>query len=464
MIKQLKSKLSQSALEHEYAGIDQDGVYLPKSLKMLSGEDLRTALRGVQCAWQRTTMGKGIYSTDSVTTDACTHKEFLEFLVLVWLRRFNFVLAQHLNPIFVRVSKSQNFCLGYVDYSKFEIESELGQTAFNCVYSELTFDRAEFRVIKDGYVQFVNHLIALGLNTKSIVRECTNGLQIVKDIPKSSDPISNAHNVRLRSGIDIMKNPSSIELPVKMMSLTEVIDFFSHYLMYGIKGVSKDKFRFKGLLFNLNYLLEIVLRCSLRSLYSDYSLQTEVFKDDEINEIQVIRNGQVVRYRNMRPDCQGVFSEFHPSVPKKLAKDFKNSIYLFDAKHKVLVKDQQVEDTKRNDLYQIVSYARTHNNRLSLQSFYGLVCLDEVTGIVPYGDILQGRYIRFGSDSNALTNKIIYDENEFDIFQIPINFAQLLFDVGSVATNEEVDKIFFLFGVELLSSIQETKTALRSAA
>jgi len=65
-------------LESEFTGIDQNGIYRPKSAKDLSGNDLSFTLKGICRAWAKANTSRGIFLTQPVPLDSQENKEFFE--------------------------------------------------------------------------------------------------------------------------------------------------------------------------------------------------------------------------------------------------------------------------------------------------------------------------------------------------------------------------------------------------
>jgi len=453
----LERRLSQFR-RSEFTGIDSSDVYYPKSIPKLRGPALRYALSGIIRAWSTSNTSSGIYMSDSTTLDSSANPEFYEFLLYFWLLRFNSLSAAYLLPIFKSKSEYREFIVGKVDFPRYELEAcSRTQLGFFCEYNNLSFDLPYYRVIKDGYRDLLRRLNKNDLLISGVFRLIYQGLQLVNRVPHSNDFIRNAMVVREKA------DPQGriIGLPQKVLPLSELIQFFSAYILKEDRGVSPGISFMQGILFNLNYLMEYILRRSLRSTYSNFEIQKNLFSGGAINKVHFRQQGNIANLGSMRPDCKGVFSKFNDWIPASLQTFFEGKIYIFDAKHKVFSSNDELERIGRDDLYQIISYSATHNNLEARQGIYGLVGLETESTLELDDNFKMREYIKLDPRSKTGVVLVESDKRTTEVLQIPFRFGQFLHDLGKVGeTNQEL--IYQRAGINLLQAVFQALRPLRS--
>ena len=233
----------------------------------------------------------------------------------------------------------------------------------------------------------------------------------------------------------------------------EIVDFFSRYILNGLNGINGGKSGFDGLLFNLNDLFELILRKSLSSLYKG-NKEKSYFRDGAINSIVVERSIGKKSYKSMIPDCLGIFENLKDEYRAKFSDNFEGKVYIIDAKHKMYFKDGQLEDISRSDFYQITSYGRTYNNAESLNAIYSLVGIQEEREVLEDKSFSSREYVRINGNVPGSVAKIYFNDECFEILQVSLKFAQVLYDLAT-SDDTEKEKIYSRIGECLLDAYSE---------
>lgn len=447
----------------EYVGIDQYGPIPAKCLSFLTDEEQQRALIGIAKLWGDLFKGsrKGVSYTRAVQYCRSTDDFMYQVIIGMWLKYFNHQLLKFLLPSFVSKNERRNSVCGYVDFVSFETEALAGRIPvdFNCRINDLSFSLAELRVIRDGYEILPRLLQRLRLDTiESVRHELRYGFDLLSRVPRSVAPADNAASVlsRLRRRGDLFK---LVDLSQKYIGLEQIIIFFAELIINSEANLRGNVSGLPGVVFNMNYLLELVLKKAMESVGG--TADPTIFIDGRINQIRSFEftsEGRVKwSSRFMQPDCFGRFSSLEQLQTIKLEKLFQH-IYIFDAKHKFFSKSESPSSVSRADFYQLVSYAGTHYGRGTLPAHYALVGLEREVCIdkAPYEG--WGRYIDLpggeGMCKLAVT-KIEYgaESGATEVGQIPMRFAQFLYDIGSAASKAETNEIFYRLGRELVRSI-----------
>lgn len=227
----------------------------------------------------------------------------------------------------------------------------------------------------------------------------------------------------------------------------------------------KSKVKTKGLVFNLNRPFEMILRKACEEFYHD---KTPEFLHDKItNFSKVISKKGNSKGLQMEPDCWFVVG---------------NTEVILDAKHKVFIKDGfDDEDNdnnnsnlkfKREDMYQIISYAVARPNRKRYNGVYGLVGLvleDGNSNSINDGNYVPENFHEIVTVVNTLDIAFDDSENmtsngEIQIQLISVKFGQFLKDLGiyinhkrngcvgndiTIPNEDAINKKFFELGAQL---------------
>jgi 5-methylcytosine-specific restriction endonuclease McrBC regulatory subunit McrC len=440
-------------LETEFTGIDQNGIYRPKSAKDLSGTDLSFTLKGICRAWSKANTSRGIYLTKPVQLDVSENKEFFEFLLFFWLQRFNNLMANHLLPVFKPFRESLPFAVGRVDLVALEAKMERSTFQFDCDFSNVSSDVDVLRILKDGYIEVLRRASSMTATEGEILALVGRGLQILKNVPSSKNPVSNALKVRWKIR-DVGMAGSHL---ARLAPLIEAVTFFSNYIPSTQEGLLAKKGNVQGVLFNMNYLLEYVVRRAIRTLYSDLEPQKKEFANGQINRI-VVRNGDRKKSKHMNPDCVGIFSRVNTDLPAKVINFINDKVYIFDAKHKTIGDSRSTQaGFGRDDFYQLVAYSSTHSNSGKREGIYGLIGIESESSFLNDKNWALRRYVTGGREKTTAILNISFDQRNLDLVQIPIRFGQFLYDLGRIEEDQS-DLLYKALGISIIEEACELLT------
>jgi hypothetical protein len=439
-----------AVLKSDFAGIDSSGVYYPKSIKNLRGLELQFALKGMLNAWIIAQTNTGIIRTEKIKLDGSKYSEFYSFLLLYWIRRFNLEIAAFLAPEFREHESKQMFLKGRVDLVKLFCSEFKGAELITGRYNDLSFDFDHLKVLKDGYRDLLAKINVDEPLARDLFNLTCQGLDLLRAVPSSDNPKVNA----LRLYNNFISGHGKEVLPPKAENLYDAIQFFSKSITKNTTEALPSDGELEGLLFNLNYLLEYIVRKALRSTYSDLKTQERLFANDQINNIRVVRGNGSLSRRQMKPDCLGVFANMNPHLSDEIRNFFESKIYIFDAKHKIIGGDDDAIELSRSDFYQIISYSTTHFNPDARNGVYGLVGLEAEQSICSDDHYSSRNYIGLGKASVSALVRIESDQQSVEVANLGFKFGQFLYDLGrSPETNH--DAIYGKLGENILNAVME---------
>ena len=444
----------------EYVGIDSSGTIPAKSLEFLVGPDRKIALVGVAKLWGAlfNERANSIITTSSVELSPESDSGLAEILVAIWLKQFNKLLQQHLHPVFISTKERRSSVSGQVDYIDFETRMTHGEVPndFDCRTINLTFSIPELKVIRDAYDILPNILSRVGLQIiPEVRRELMLGAELVRPIPTSSSPMSNALSL-LRSRRVYKEKSYFIDLAQKLRNLNDVVSFCVDLVVNGLTNPKSKILGMPGVVFNLNYLLEMILREAMLSVGGSKSPQ--VFLGNRINNIEFHclekPGASLLGRRFMQPDCFGLLQN-HQELKEYNCSDLMDHIYIMDAKHKFFAMQGSAARVSREDFYQLVAYASTHYGKSDHRSLYAFIGLDSEISVVRNLENVTGRYVDFGAGKVSV-NRIEFGNSKgpLDIIQIPIKFGQFLYDIGRASQMLDVKKVIKYLGRDLLVSLK----------
>lgn len=218
----------------------------------------------------------------------------------------------------------------------------------------------------------------------------------------------------------------------KVYNELKVISYFLLYNQIGYMGADSKSIKINGIMLNLNRVFEKLLCEALTA--------TSCFKKDNerLNEVYLIDNSgsQPSNFR-MRPDCRG-FVNF----------ENQNFYLLLDAKHKIMSSDldeNNIEDKiNRADLYQMVTYVKTMENRK-----------EETEQTIA---VLVGLNYEVGDENDLISAvpaiDIRFDNENIEILRISMNFGLAMKKFGSSLRNQQSrSEVLSELGNEMLKAI-----------
>lgn len=423
---------SDTVLSTEWCGITPNGEIPPKSFEWFEHDSdaMAKAYRGLFYLIGDYKSSSNFKLLNTSTNLSNTTGNFQEIILLNAISKIEDSLALSFRARYERFVENSPKILGRIDFIK-TLNKNLGiQGKHTISYNRFTFDHPLHELIKYSSLMLARDLGSL-LDEKP-KQQLTKSINRIQDLLDECRLVDN----HVRTAIRLLYN-HDFDYEQEFQSILSEVKILAYlYLQKKIgpsaanESVPIDCFRL-----NLNRPFEKLIRNSLEQIGMSKF-------DSGINKIYLGCNIKEVPF-DMRPDCYG---------------ELDGRIVIVDAKHKVYQAnrakddDDEVSSThiNRNDFYQIISYARTHNNQSS-KDLYGLVGLtmensysDEILG-PPMPDINVKYDVDGVSKSATLCIK-----------RISLNFGSILRRIGIASANGDaaMSKIYKEIGSAVYAELK----------
>jgi len=411
----------------EYVGIYEDGFLPAKCIP--SGAEDANALTGIADLWSNLSESSnhGFLETRAAKMHGAKHLAFYFLLLYAWLRRSNQDISHHLRPVFLSQGRISPSLRGQVDYFRSNVLNRGLLGNFSSRVTSLGFSLRQLMALRDAYEFLSSSNLAPSdqyLRDK-FNHEVSYGLSLLSEVPRSINPEVNALFIREHS------NGKGLGLPPKLQNLAWAVSLAVDIILNRENGVLGAARGTNGLLFNMNYLLQLVIQKACEGVGGK---RTNSLFNRGINK--------VVNANGMEPD---VFGAFRDGIH-----------FIIDAKHKIFVSPRQnksqfgisdgiSQPIDRDDFYQIVSYTTTHHLTEG-PARYGLAGLwisdrkeaDEY--ILP---TLEPIEIRFKNQHKVEDNHLVS--------RLAVDFFRVLSDVGRGVDRY---KVVHQLGTEIISKLE----------
>ena len=449
----------------EYVGIDNERVYDPKCLSYLTNEPdtnvKRQILTSIASLWSSgyiTNRKDSVIKTGKISPALKGYEEFFSFLLSQWIFLFNRDLEKHLAPIFKDKKEVSSFLRGKVNHVNAELRQLRGNNSIESTVSQLTYEIPELQICKSCILHIKKNTREIGFNSKALEKEVSRALILLRSVEELADPLSEAKKMNMKR-LKIGSTRVITSLPPKLFGLNDFINFSVDLLLGLEQGLStkSSNLNLQGIVFNLNYLFEGVIKQSF-SILGGLS-KSELFNEGKINSIESFsHDGQSITSNFLSPDVITYFKQPFKSPLKSMVP---NVCFIFDAKHKFFSKENEISGSiNRSDFHQIVAYSRTHHRKPEFEYVYGLAGLAIEKALITDEKYHTRNYV---PNSQASISEVSYGvENgnieTFKIHRIPINFAQFLYDYSFINTDPiKTNLLFEILAINIINCINDFK-------
>jgi len=376
-------------LTSEWIGFDGKKYHEPKSFSLLQPSSQALACEGLIYLIGDLEDGSNIRLNENV--DLSTGKLYFEKILAYYaLCSISKKLVSEARPSYEHIEAKVSGIKGRINFSK-TIAQNRGILSSHAVeFDRLSFNDPLLRFVKSAAKSVYFNLCqtypddfsAQVLRSVELVESC------LKDANDDSDALSTA--IKVTSG--------TLRFHTKYQHLLPDARILAHFILSDELGMTETNSStgFQGIMLNLNRPFEKLLT---KALQATGRFSHESCQDHPLNKIESVdQAGNPKTVYRMRPDCKG-----------RVDFSGKEHYLLLDAKHKVMATSELDEEDddgaidkhkiNRSDFYQLISYARTHED-FAIPCFYGLVGLteeQEETGILVKG--LPRVRITFGGES-----------------------------------------------------------------